>query len=95
MKIQKNEWFYYINVNLEYYVFSIDLGIVQNMSSYTISYKNDKKEKYIFVRIFKLTFVLFSKLWNLLESIIQKINFLNFMVNMENTKKWMILLYQW
>ena len=62
MENTKNEWFYYINGNLESYVFIIDLGVTQNISSYTKSYKNDKMEKYNFIRIYKLTFVSFSKL---------------------------------
>ena len=58
----KNDWFYYINENLEFYVFGIDICVAQNTPSCIKSYKNDKMEKYIFVRIFKLTFVSFSKL---------------------------------
>ena len=46
---------------------SIVLDITQNSSSYIKSHKNDKMEKYIFVKIFKLTFVSFLKLQNLLE----------------------------
>ena len=68
-------------------MFSIELSIAQNASSCIKSYKNDKMEKYIFVKIFKLIFVSFSKLQNLLESIIQKINFSNFMINIKNKKK--------
>ena len=62
MENTKNDWYYFFNENLELYTFIIDIGIVQNTSSYTKSYKNDKMEKSIFVRIFKLTFVSFSKL---------------------------------
>ena len=68
-------------------MFGIDLIISQNISSCIKSYKNGKMEKCIFVRIFKLTFISFSKLENLLESVIQKKNnFLYFMVTMENRK---------
>ena len=41
----KNNWFYYINENLESYMFSIELSIAQNGSSYTKSYKKGKIEK--------------------------------------------------
>ena len=43
----KNDWFWYINENLEFCAFSIDIGISQNASSYTKSYKNDKMKKII------------------------------------------------
>ena len=45
MKNTKNDRFYYTNEKLELYVFSIHLGIAQNVSSYTKSYKNDKIQK--------------------------------------------------
>ena len=67
-------------------MFNIDISIAQNMLSYTKSCKNDKIKKIIFERIFKLTFVSFLKLQNLSKSIIQKINFLNFMMSIENRK---------
>ena len=58
----KIDFFYCINENIELYEFIIDFKMSQNVLSYTKSYKNDKMKKYIFVRIFKLTFVSFSKL---------------------------------
>ena len=62
MKNTKNDWFYYINGNLELYTFSIDIDITQNASSYIKSYKTDKMQKWIFERNYKLNFVSFSKL---------------------------------
>ena len=62
MENTKNDWYYYIKWNIESYMFIIKLSIDQKTLSYTKSYKNDKMEKCIFVRIFKLTFVSFSKL---------------------------------
>ena len=44
----KNDWFYCINENLEYYAFNIDLSIAQNSLNCTKSYKKDKMEKKIF-----------------------------------------------
>ena len=62
MENTKNDWYYYIKWNLESYVFNIGFNIAQNSSSYIKSHKNDKMEKYIFVRIFRITFVSFSKI---------------------------------
>ena len=67
-------------------MFSRDVDIAQNMLSYIKSYKKDKIKKWNFGQNFQLTFVSFLKLQNLSENIIQKINFLNFMMSMENTK---------